>query len=154
MAQTGTKKKKKRKVVTGCCFVTRKCASSYGSPHHQHPPTTELGSSREFSPDLAPSNFHLFGPLKNALRCHRFADDDEVKEVVHDLLHNQSQNFFQMVLRSLQTAGLNVLRSKDYIEKQYICNISNMNKDFFENKVQKLFEVPSYLYLLIVTCPL
>jgi hypothetical protein len=29
-----------------------------------------------------------------------------------------------------------------------------MNKDFFENKVQKLFEVPSYLYLLIVTCPL
>ena len=36
-----------------------------------------------YSPDLAPSDFHLFGPLKNALRG-RFAADDEVKEAVHD----------------------------------------------------------------------
>jgi len=38
-----------------------------------------------YSPDLAPSYFHLFGPLKNALRG-RFAADDEVKEAVHDWL--------------------------------------------------------------------
>jgi len=47
------------------------------------------------SPDLAPSDFHLFGPLKNALRGRRFADDDEVKEAVHDWLRNQPQNFFK-----------------------------------------------------------
>jgi histone-lysine N-methyltransferase SETMAR len=32
-----------------------------------------------YSPELAPSDFHLFGPLKNALRGRRFAADDEVK---------------------------------------------------------------------------
>jgi len=39
-----------------------------------------------YSPDLAPLDFHMFGPLKNALRCGRFAADDEVKEAVHDWL--------------------------------------------------------------------
>ena len=39
-----------------------------------------------YSPDLAPSDFHLFGPLKYALSFGRFAADDEVKEAVHDWL--------------------------------------------------------------------
>jgi hypothetical protein len=29
------------------------------------------------NPDLAPSDLSLFGPLKEALRGHRFADDDD-----------------------------------------------------------------------------
>ena len=29
------------------------------------------------SPDLAPSDFHLFGPSKDAFRGHRFAGDDD-----------------------------------------------------------------------------
>ena len=47
-----------------------------------------------YSPDLAPSDFHLFGPLRNALRGRRFAAADEVKEAVHDWLHSQPQTFF------------------------------------------------------------
>jgi len=47
-----------------------------------------------YSPDLAPSDFHLFGPLKNDLRGRRFAADDEVKEAVHDWLRSQPQTFF------------------------------------------------------------
>jgi hypothetical protein len=44
--------------------------NSKGSAKHEdesspHPP---------YSPDLAPSDFHLFGPLKDALRGRRFAD--------------------------------------------------------------------------------
>jgi len=35
----------------------------------QHPP---------YSPDLAPSDYHIFGPLKEALRGRRFASDEEV----------------------------------------------------------------------------
>jgi hypothetical protein len=31
-----------------------------------------------YSPDLAPSNYHLFGPLKDAIRGKRFEDDKEV----------------------------------------------------------------------------
>lgn len=36
------------------------------------------------SPDLTPSDFHLFGRLKNAVRGRQFVEDDEMKEVVHD----------------------------------------------------------------------
>jgi hypothetical protein len=38
------------------------------------------------SPDLAPSNFHPFG--------RQFADDDEVKEAVHERLRNQRKVLF------------------------------------------------------------
>ena len=68
-----------------------------------------------YSPDLAPSDFHLFGPLKNALRGRRFVADDEVKEAVHDWLRSQPQTFFPTALRSLQIAGLK--KKGDYIEK-------------------------------------
>ena len=32
-----------------------------------------------YSPDLAPSDFHLFGPLKEFTRGTKFENDDEVK---------------------------------------------------------------------------
>ena len=48
-----------------------------------------------YSPDLTPSDFHLFGPLKNALRSRRFAAADEVKEAVRDWLRSQKQTFLQ-----------------------------------------------------------
>jgi hypothetical protein len=34
------------------------------------------------SPDLAPSSYHLFGAVKNALRGRHFADDNELKVFV------------------------------------------------------------------------
>ena len=42
-----------------------------------------------YSPDLAPSDFHLFGPLKEALSGRRFSCDDEVKAAVHQWLRAQ-----------------------------------------------------------------
>jgi hypothetical protein len=42
-----------------------------------------------YSPDLAPSDFHLCGPFKQALRGRRFAGDDEEKEAVHDWSRTQ-----------------------------------------------------------------
>ena len=35
-----------------------------------------------YSPDLAPSDYHLFGPLKNHLRGTKLSDDEAVKEIV------------------------------------------------------------------------
>jgi hypothetical protein len=35
------------------------------------------------SPDLSPSEYHLFGSLKEALRGNWFTSDQEMKEVVH-----------------------------------------------------------------------
>ena len=73
-----------------------------------------------YSPDLDPSDFHLFGPLKNALRGHRFAADDEVKEAVHDWLCSQPQTFFSNSIRSLQIAGLNASRRREIILKSNV----------------------------------
>jgi hypothetical protein len=57
------------------------------------------------SPDLAPSDFHPFGL--------QFADDDEVKEVVHKRLRNQRKPlFFPVALKSLEMGGLCVSRRK------------------------------------------
>ena len=51
----------------------------------EHPP---------YSPDLTPSDFHLFGPLKDALRGRHFASDQQVKEAVHVWLVTQPKIFF------------------------------------------------------------
>ena len=47
-----------------------------------------------YSPDLAPPDYHLFGPLKNALRSRRFSTDKEVRETVHKWLRDQPKTFF------------------------------------------------------------
>jgi hypothetical protein len=66
-----------------------------------------------------------------------------VKEAVHDWLRNQPQNFFYIALRSLQTAGLNVLRTKEMMLKSNVF-VMSLTRNFFFNEVQKLFEVPLY----------
>ena len=43
-----------------------------------------------YSPDLAPVDYHLFGPLKDALRGCRFCTDEEVQRAVHEWLREQS----------------------------------------------------------------
>jgi hypothetical protein len=48
----------------------------------QHPP---------YSPDLSPSDYHVLGPLKDALRGRRFGNDDE-----HSWLTAQLKTFFLM----------------------------------------------------------
>jgi histone-lysine N-methyltransferase SETMAR len=47
-----------------------------------------------YSPDLAPSDYHLFGPLKDAFKGHRFISDEAVKEAVHEWLAAQSKTLF------------------------------------------------------------
>jgi histone-lysine N-methyltransferase SETMAR len=60
----------------------------------QHPP---------YSPDIAPSDFHFFGPLKNALSGKQFRDDDEVRSAVHEWLRTRPKDFlFSRNLRACQ----------------------------------------------------
>ena len=47
-----------------------------------------------YSPDIATSDCHLFGPLKEALRGCRFTSDQELKEAVHAWLAAQPKTFF------------------------------------------------------------
>jgi len=43
---------------------------------------------------MAPSVFHLFGPMKEHLRGQKFADDDEVMEAVQSWLRVTPKCFF------------------------------------------------------------
>jgi histone-lysine N-methyltransferase SETMAR len=52
-----------------------------------------------YSPHLALSDFHVFGPLKEASRGRRFSCDD-VKTAVHQWLFAQSKTFFLKALKS------------------------------------------------------
>ena len=51
-----------------------------------HPPS---------SPDLAPSDGHIFEPLKDALRGTRFEDDDSVTRAVRTCLGEQETSCYR-----------------------------------------------------------
>jgi len=75
----------------------------------QHPP---------YSPDLAPSDYHIFGPLKEALRGRRFASDEEVKEAVHTWLREQPKSFFSAGIQKLvERYNKCIVLQGDYVEK-------------------------------------
>jgi len=44
--------------------------------------------------DLAPSDFNVFGPLKEAMGGKSFRSDEEVQQAVYEWLHSQSKSFF------------------------------------------------------------
>jgi len=63
-----------------------------------------------YSPDLAPSDYHLFGPLKDALRDRRFSSNQQVKAV--DLWLRNKTPLLQMVSESLCNGGSGALKTK------------------------------------------
>ena len=70
------------------------------------------------SPDLAPSDYHLFGPMKRHLSGQRFTDDDDLVEAVKDWLKSLDEKFFREGIFSLiQRWNKCVQRDGDYIEK-------------------------------------
>lgn len=75
----------------------------------EHPP---------YSPDLAPSDFYLFGPLKEALRGRQFFTDEEVKDAVHEWLSSMPRSFFsEGVQKFVRRWTKCVERNGDYVEK-------------------------------------
>jgi histone-lysine N-methyltransferase SETMAR len=51
---------------------TQEVVTQFGWTVFPHPP---------YSPDLAPSDLHLFGALKDAIRGKRFGSDEVIEEV-------------------------------------------------------------------------
>jgi histone-lysine N-methyltransferase SETMAR len=73
---------------------------------------------RPFYPDLAPSDFHLIGPLKDALRGRRFADDDELKHSVREELRRLSKEFYATGIQRLTQRWKNCVdNGGDFVEK-------------------------------------
>lgn len=71
---------------------TQNLIRSFGWEQIDHPP---------YSPDLAPSDFHLFRYLKEFLSGKRFATDDEVKEAVKDWLSSQAADVYDLGIQKL-----------------------------------------------------
>jgi transposase len=53
----------------------------------------ELFSHLPYSPDLAPSDYHLFGPLKGYLRGHHYETGEAVQEAVRSWLRVAETDF-------------------------------------------------------------
>jgi len=60
-----------------------------------------LKSTEEWRFSTAPSDFHLFGSMKEHLRGQKFADDDEVTEAVQSWLKATPKSFFLEGIRKL-----------------------------------------------------
>jgi hypothetical protein len=71
-----------------------------------------------YSPNRAPSDYYLFGALKNALRCNWFATDQPVQEAVHSWLRNTSKTFLsERINKPVARWNKCIKEQDDYIEK-------------------------------------
>jgi len=70
------------------------------------------------SPDLAPSDFHLFLHLKKFLGGKRFDDDEDLKDAVQKWLTSQSAAFYEEGTQKLVPRHAKCLNNGDeYVEK-------------------------------------
>jgi len=75
----------------------------------EHPP---------HSPDLAPSDFHLFGPLKRHLSGQCFKTDEDIKEAVKDWFSTRVPEFYAQGIDALVHRWDKCLNKYgDYVEK-------------------------------------
>jgi transposase len=71
-----------------------------------------------YSPDIAPSDYHMLGPLKEAIGGKKFRSDEEVHQAVHKWLRTRPQEFFSRRIRALPLRWRKcVERQGDYVEK-------------------------------------
>jgi hypothetical protein len=61
----------------------------------------ELFDHPPYSPDLAPSDYHLFTYVKNWLGSQRFSNNEELMEGVKTWLSSQAADFFDTVIQNL-----------------------------------------------------
>jgi transposase len=78
----------------------------------------ELLSHPPYSPDLAPSDYHLFGPLKDHLRGHHYETDEAVQEMVRSWLRGAGMDFYgRGIFKILQRGQKSMDRDGDFLEK-------------------------------------
>jgi len=71
-----------------------------------------------YSPDLAPSDFHVFGPLKEAMGGKSFRPNEEVQQAVHERLRSRPKDFFSRGIHVFPKRWNTYMeRNGDYIEK-------------------------------------
>ncbi|GFO41729.1 histone-lysine N-methyltransferase SETMAR [Plakobranchus ocellatus] len=70
------------------------------------------------SPDLAPSDFHLFGPLKRHLGGMAFETEDDLISELRNWFDNLDVDFFRVGINSLLSRWQKCIDlHEDYVEK-------------------------------------
>ena len=88
---------------------TQNLIRSFGWEQNDHPP---------YSPDLVPSDFHLFRYFKEFFGGKHFATDDEMKEAVQDWLSSQAADVYDLGIQKLSERYDKCLnRYGNYVEK-------------------------------------
>ena len=89
--------------------ATQNLITTFGWEQFDHPP---------YSPDLAPSDFHLFLHLKSFLAGRRFHDNNEVKEAVTTCFASQATSFYdEGIQKLLQRYDKCLKNGGNYVEK-------------------------------------
>lgn len=71
-----------------------------------------------YSPDLAPSDYHLFSALKQPLRGHHFASLDDMKSAVNTWIRETPPSFFESGIKKLKERWQKCIKlNGEYIEK-------------------------------------
>ena len=114
-----------------------KLLRNWGSRLLEHP---------AYSPDLAPLDYRVFGPLKNALRGRRFTSDEGVKKAMHEWLAAQPKTFFsEGIQKLLEHWNKRIEKHEDCVEKLYNCKVSVVVEINYKNCVRILIDLPSYI---------
>lgn len=74
-------------------MATRKKLLEFGWEVMAHPP---------YSPDLAPSDYHLFRSLQNFLNGKTFINDDDLKAHLIQFFADKDQKFYESGIMKLQ----------------------------------------------------
>ena len=70
-----------------------------------------------YSPDLAPTDYHLFYHLQNSLRDKKFTKDEDLKKHVNQFFESLDLSFFQKGIQVLPEKWRNVIDSYgDYFD--------------------------------------
>ena len=94
-----------------------------------------------YSPDLAPSDYHLFRSMQHALKNSRFQTLDDVWKFVDDFIASKSARFFRDGIRMLSDRWRKVIENNgQYFKDWSFCNI------FFWKKREKLSYTPNIFY--------
>jgi hypothetical protein len=81
------------------CLAAHRCSN--WSPHHVIWPGKIQFDHSPYSPDLAPSDFHLFLHLKKCLAGQPFLNIDGVKEAAKKWLSSQAAMFYEKGIQKL-----------------------------------------------------
>ena len=97
-------KSRPREGHKGGLVLVRKCPGSPGTcnPEETGLPELPVSYHPSYSPDLAPSDYHLFPGLKKQLKCRHFSSDVEVIAAAETWLDGQPSEIFLSGLQKLE----------------------------------------------------